>query len=60
MLVPTLRQADVSNVMLLSGFTNCQSSCSGGITLVRSCPPLKPCWRITYACMRLVILFCAT
>jgi hypothetical protein len=27
-------QADVSSVMLLSGFTNCQSSCSNGVTQV--------------------------
>jgi len=32
-------QADVSNVMLLSGFTNCQSSCSGGVTLVTGQTP---------------------
>lgn len=30
-------QADVSSIMLLSGFTNCQSSCSSGITQVCGC-----------------------
>jgi hypothetical protein len=32
-------QADVSSVMLLSGFTNCQSSSSGGITQVTAQTP---------------------
>lgn len=32
-------QADVSNVMLLSGFTNCQSSCTAGVTQVTAQTP---------------------
>lgn len=32
-------QADVSSVMLLSGFTNCQSSCTSGVTQVTAQTP---------------------
>jgi hypothetical protein len=37
-------QADIDSVMLLSGFTNCQSSCSAGVTKVCILPLSSRWW----------------